>query len=247
MKIILVTSDLTYAPQNYNDVFEYVVRNSSQHIAGVVLIRIGKLGVLAKLPYLYFAGCKNIADTLARNLGSALLVGRKRKFLRKLAIPFISVNSINDRKAILWLNNLKPDLILNMRARCIYKDVVLETPRLGCVNVHHGILPRQKGLFCDLYALAENRGAGFTIHQMTNEIDQGQILYREEVNTNKNYISYLTGVALKEKVAIVNFIGIVAHNGSLPQAIASENYDPVITTTPNFKIIKELQRKGIIL
>ena len=246
MKIILVTSDLTYAPENYNDVFEFVVRSSRQHIVGVVLVRINKLGVLAKLPYLYFAGCKNIARTLACNFSDALL-GQKKKFLKNLEIPFISVKSINDRKAILWLEALKPDLIFNMRARCIYKDAVLKIPHLGCVNVHHGILPHQKGFFCDLYALADNRTVGFTIHQMTNHVDQGQILYREEVDKNKNYIDYLAGVASREKTAIVNFMERNVQGNFSPEAISNSKHRPIVTTTPNFRTIKELQRKGMIL
>ena len=43
MKIILVTSDLTYAPENYNDVFEYVISNASQHLAGIVIVKINKI------------------------------------------------------------------------------------------------------------------------------------------------------------------------------------------------------------
>lgn len=246
MKIILVTSDLTYCPRNYNDVFDFVVHNSSQHIAGVVLVKINKIGVLNKLLYLYFAGCKNIASTLVHNINDTLL-GKKQKLLKKLEIPFISVKSINDQETILWLKNLEPDLILNMRARCVYEEDVLKIPRLGCVNVHHGILPDQKGLFCDLYAIAHNRVTGFTIHQMTKLIDQGQILHIEEMDKNKNYISYLRGVVLKEKMAIVNFIKKVGQTDSLPQAIAKESCDLVVTTTPNLKTIKELQRKGIIL
>lgn len=246
MKIILVTSDLTYVPENYNDVFEFVVHNSRHHIAGVVLVRINKLGILSKLPYLYFAGCKSIANTLARNLGDAIL-GRKKQFLKKLGIPFIFAKSINDRNTVLWLQTMGPDLILNMRSRCIYKDAVLKIPRLGCVNVHHGILPLQKGLFCDLYALAENRMTGFTIHQMSNHIDQGQILYREEVNKNKKYIDYLKEVASREKMAIVNFIESVVQNNSLPEIILNNGHRPIVTTTPNFKTVKQLQRKGIIL
>ncbi len=246
MKIVLVTSDLTYAPKNYNDVFEFVVRNSRQHIAGVVLVRINKFGVLAKLPYLYFAGCKNIANTLVRNFSDALF-GQKKKFLKNLGVPFISVKSINDQKAILWLQTLKPNLILNMRARCIYKNAVLKIPHLGCANVHHGILPYQKGLFCDLYALADNRATGFTIHQMTNHVDQGRILHREEVNKNKNYVDYLAEVASKEKVAIVALIKRTVRGNLLSEAISNNDQHPTVTTTPNFRKIKELQRKEIIL
>lgn len=247
MKIVLVTSDITYVPKNYNDVFGYIVRNFTHSISGVVLIKINKFAVFVKFPYLYFAGCRNIANTLMHNIKDSLFK-TKQKFLKKLGVPFVAVKSINDQKAILWLKAIKPDLIVNMRARCIYNNAVLKIPRLSCVNVHHGILPYQKGLFCDLYALAENRTAGFTIHQMTERIDQGKILYQEIVKGNKNYIDYLTEVASKEKTAIANFIRTTLRNKFLLEAATSHKSQKIITTTtPDFKKIKEFQRKGMIL
>lgn len=248
MKIILVTSDLTYCPENYNDVFEYVVQNSRPHIAGVILVKINKLSTLFKLPYLYFAGCKNIASALNHNLGDIIL-GRKKKFLEKSGIPFISVNSINDECSILWLQTMKPDLVLNMRARCIYKGSILKISRLGCANVHHGILPFQKGLFCDLYAIADDRETGFTIHKMARQIDRGQILYQETIRSNKNYLEYLKETASKEKVAIVRFIEKVAQVNSLPKSlsITDINNHANFTKTPDLKMIKQLQYKGMIL
>lgn len=246
MKIILVTSDLTYAPKNYNDVFEYVINNVSQHLAGVVIVKISKISILTKVPYLYFAGCNNTAVTLIRNLAD-VLSGRKRNFLNELKIPFIIVNSINNERTIAWLKSMKPDLILNIRARCIYKEAVLQIPWLGCVNVHHGILPGQRGLFCDLYALADGKAAGFTIHRMTSGIDQGSIFHTQEAGINKNYIDYLAEMASKEKRAIVTFIENIVQNNSLPESNPSQGQKSVFTTTPNFKIIKELQHKGVIL
>lgn len=246
MKIILVTSDLTYVPNNYNDVFEYVINNASQHLAGVVIVKISKVSVLVKVPYLYFAGCNNMANTLMRNLSDALS-GRKRRLLAELKIPLVFANSINDDRTIAWLKSMKPDLILNMRARCIYKEAVLQIPRLGCVNVHHGILPNQRGLFCDLYALADGKAVGFTIHQMTSGIDQGSIFHTQEVDKNKNYIDYLADVASKEKRAIVKFIENVVQNNPLSESKPNQEQKSVFTTTPNFKKIKELQHKGIIL
>lgn len=249
MRIILVTSDLTYCPENYNDVFEYVVQNSRPHIAGVILVKINKLGTLLKLPYLYFAGCKNIASELSRNLGDTILLRRKKKFLEKIGVPFITVKSINDGAGILWLQAMKPDLILNMRARCIYKDSILKIPRLGCVNVHHGILSFQKGLFCDLYAIADDRETGFTIHKMARQIDRGEILYQETIRSSKNYLDYLKEVASKEKVAIVRFIEKVAQVNSLPKIlpITDINNHANFTKTPDLKMIKQLQHKGMIL
>src|SRR3989338_11038688 len=205
MKTILVTSDLTYAPQNYSNVLEFVISNSRQQIAGVVLIKINLLNIFGKVLFLYFSGCRHMARALVINLFSTLLA-EKKKLFKKYNIPFIEVNSINNAKAISWLQQVSPDLIVNMRARCIYRDIVLRIPRLGCVNVHHGILPRQRGLFCDLYALAENKETGFTIHQMTNQIDIGKIFYREKIESEKDYMKYLSKVSRREGMVISNFI-----------------------------------------
>lgn len=246
MKTILITSDLTYAPQNYIDVLEFVLNNSRKHIAGVALIKINLLNVFGKVLFLYFSGCKNIATTLARNIVKTLSM-EKNILLKKYNVPFVETRSVNNHKALSWIQQIRPDLILNMRARCIYKDRLLKIPRLGCVNVHHGILPQQRGLFCDLYSLAENRNTGFTIHKMTNQLDRGKILYQESIKGNKNYLSYLAETSSKEKVAITNFINKVGQNYFLLGDRLNRCDNPVITTTPDFQTIKQLQRKGIIL
>src|SRR3990172_3769650 len=129
MKTILVTSDLTYTSQNYSDVLEFVISHSRQQIAGVVLIKINLLNIFSKVLFLYFSGCRNIAKTLTLNLFSTLL-RKKEKLFKKYNIPFIEVKSINNEKAISWLKQVSPDLIVNMRARCIYRDSVLRIPRL---------------------------------------------------------------------------------------------------------------------
>ena len=58
----------------------------------------------------------------------------------------------------------------------------------------------------------------------------------------------MTGVASNEKTAIVNFIQRTAHDNFLREAtIPPENQHLGVTTTPNFKEIKRMQRQGIIL
>ena len=246
MKTILVTSDLTYAPQNYSNVLEFVISNSRQQIAGVVLIKINLLNIFGKVLFLYFSGCRNIAKTLTLNLFSTLL-REKKKLFKKNNIPFIEVKSINNEKAILWLKQVSPDLIVNMRARCIYRDSVLRIPRLGCINVHHGILPQQRGLFCDLYALAENKETGFTIHRMTSQIDIGQIFYQVRIENEKDYIKYLSKVSSREGMAISTSINKIMANGFLLESALEKCGNSIVTTTPDFKTIKQLQHKGIIL
>jgi len=246
MKTILVTSDLTYAPNNYSNILEFIVGNSEKKIAGVVLIKINLLSIFGKVLFLYFSGCRNMAKTLTLNLFSTLL-REKKKLFKKYNIPFIEVKNINDAKAISWLKQASPDLIVNMRARCIYGDGVLRIPRLGCINVHHGILPQQRGLFCDLHALAENKETGFTIHQMTNQIDIGQIFYQVKIESEKDYMKYLSKVSRREGITISTAINKIMANGFLLEGVLKKCGNSVVTTTPDFKTIKQLQHKGIIL
>jgi methionyl-tRNA formyltransferase len=172
---------------------------------------------------------------------------QKELLFKSHSIPVLYTKDINDPNVILWLKQTEKDLIINMRTRCIYKKSILEVPRLGCVNVHHGILPEQRGLFCDLYALADNMKAGFTIHKMTERIDGGHIFYQENFEKDKNYIDYLEKVSLREGIAIANFINQVTRKGVLPRGWSNKCSKPIITTTPSFKVIKQLQYKGMIL
>jgi methionyl-tRNA formyltransferase len=244
MKTILVTSDLTYAPKNYEDVFRYVVTNSLDSIVGVVIIKTDKSLIFSKILFLYFCGCINMANTLLFNIFKILT---KRVFLKKINIPFIFTSNINEKKTVKWINSIKPDLILNMRTRNIYQREVLQIPSLGCVNIHHGLLNHQRGLFCDLRALADNNETGFTIHQMTDVIDRGGIFYQNKIESNNNYILYLQKVALNEKRAIVEFIRNVAENKCFPKKIKYHGSSSVLTKTPSFKEIRIIQKKGIIL
>jgi len=246
MNTILVTSDFTYTPNNYNDVLETVLNKSQKKIRAVILIRINLLNIFYLIPYLYLSGCKNIANTLINNIIDILLK-RKEKLFKKYNIPFKYVKNINGHETILWIKQIKPNLIINMRARYIFRETILSIPNFGCVNVHHGLLPKQKGLFCNLYALANNQETGFTIHKMNNKIDQGQIYYREKVKGNKNYLAYLANNAVSEGVAIANFINNLSKNNSLMKGISNKCDNPITTTTPNFSTIKQLQKKGIIL
>ena len=247
MKVVLVTSDITYVPDNYNDVLEHVVQCCAPHLAGVMLITIPTASVAARVPYLYAAGCTAIAGTLSRNMYDSWN-HTKQHILRKAEVPCMSVHDINDAHAKTWLKSIEPDVLINMRARCIYKKEVLGIPRLGCINVHHGLLPQQIGLFCDVHAMANDLPAGFTIHTMTHRIDDGSILYQEVVPKDARYMRYLATVASKEKEAIIRCIEYIVRTGKLPNAITTGNdSDSIKTSTPTFKTIKEYQRKGMIL
>lgn len=76
-----------------------------------------------------------------------------------------------------WLRDLRPDLVIVVAYGKILPPSILETPRLGCVNVHTSLLPELRGAAPIQWAIA--RGAvetGVTLMKMDEGMDTGPIL-----------------------------------------------------------------------
>lgn len=247
MRIVLVTSELTYTPHNYLNVLSQVLVRAHPHIVAVVLVRYPLMRATLSVPYLLGLGCAGLATTLARNVVSTLRHS-KSAFLSQQGIPTLSVSDINEPAALAWLRDHDPELVVNMRSRCIFTSEILSLPTLGCVNVHHGLLPGQRGLFCDLHSLARHELTGFTIHTMTEAIDAGDILYQEHVAHDREYMRYLEQCAAQESEAIGHFIQTVVTSGRLPQGEAHVPHERrPATTTPTARTIRSLIRSGVRL
>jgi len=247
MKIVLVTSQITYVPENSFDFYEELLKKNSSSIAGLFIVKNLSFSLLAKIAWLYIMRCNNIASTLARNV-LGLPNKKVEGLFRKYNLPVIKLKSVNDKKIIEWIKTNHTDLVINFRARCLFKKELLEAPGLGCVNIHHGILPKYRGLFCDLYALAENRPAGFTIHQMSEEIDAGNIyLTRVASEGGKDYRKYLSQLASKEASALSQFIDLIEKDNKLPQGTPNISDGKTITKTPSREEIKKMLANGVIL
>lgn len=75
------------------------------------------------------------------------------------------------------VRTLDPDLILVNSYSMRVRAELLGLPRLGCVNVHGGLLPEYRGSNPIQWALLNDETeTGVTIHYMTEEFDQGDII-----------------------------------------------------------------------
>jgi len=246
MKIILVTSWVNYVPDNYDPALLRILEDHSKHISGVVLIKTPYIELIKWIVWLRTRGCKNTAKTLLKNITE---VSKKISLFQDHNIPVLQAKDVNDQAVVNWLRQLSPDIIINTRARCYYQKNVLSVPKLGCVNVHHGILPKYRGLFCDLYALAENRPPGFSLHRMTEKIDDGEIFLVQEVeySQDKNYQSYLQKATEKEGVFLSEFIQYITEHEQLPESLNRQGSDFTTSSLPSNREIKEMKRSGLIL
>ncbi len=80
------------------------------------------------------------------------------------------------------VRTVDPDLILVNSYSMRVGAELLDLPRLGCVNVHGGLLPEYRGSNPIQWALLNDETeTGVTIHYMTEEFDQGDIIAQRTV------------------------------------------------------------------
>ncbi|MCP4913267.1 MAG: hypothetical protein GY909_09110 [Oligoflexia bacterium] len=251
MNIVLVTSQITYVPKNYLGVLENLFAHLNKDLVKVkAFITLKNLdqSVLKSTLGLYALGASKTANSLVKNIVE-LPKRSREKFCEERKIRTLSFSTMNDPEVVSLIKDLNIDLIINMRTRCIYKKDILEAPRLGCVNIHHGILPKYRGTLCDLYALSENRPAGFTIHMMNKKIDAGKIIKAVEVDsgTEKNYAQYLSKAADIEGIELAKILNQWAQSKKIPSEIKNECDSPVFTKNPKRNQIKQFKKQGLIL
>lgn len=248
MKVALVTSEVTYVPSNYLGLFEELLERAGHHVSGLFMLKNLSGGLIKQLLGLGLIGCRGVAGALARNIAELPLRKRERLFEQR-ALPVIRVSTMNDAAVIRWVRDNEIDLIVNLRTRCIYKKAILEAPKLGCINIHHGILPVYRGTLCDLYAMHEGRPAGFTVHVMNEKIDDGRILVLKEVSHpgEKNYIEYLSRTGREEGRVLAELLDRIAQTGTLPEGEANRCEKSVYTRNPDRARIREMREGGMIL
>ncbi|MDO8874584.1 MAG: formyl transferase [Pseudolabrys sp.] len=89
----------------------------------------------------------------------------------------------NSPTALAFLRNAAPDLVLVYGASILRSDW-LTLPRLGCLNMHYGVLPFYRSSHSTQFALLHERPdlVGATIHYLDAGVDTGAIVRRYYVD-----------------------------------------------------------------
>ncbi len=100
-----------------------------------------------------------------------------------LKLPTLQPERARDPVFIRQIQALKPDLIAVTAFGQILPRSLLETPRLGCLNVHTSLLPRYRGAAPIQRAiLNDDAETGVTIMKIDAGLDTGDILTQERIS-----------------------------------------------------------------
>lgn len=92
-------------------------------------------------------------------------------------IPVYQPMNFKNPEAITELAALKPDIMVVVAYGLILPKEVLQTPRLGCINVHASLLPRWRGASPIQSAILHgDQQTGVTLMQMDVGLDTGAML-----------------------------------------------------------------------
>lgn len=109
----------------------------------------------------------------------------------------LNFKSEDDRRQ---LADLQADLMVVVAYGLILPQSVLDTPRLGCINIHASLLPRWRGAAPIQRAiLAGDRETGITIMQMEAGLDTGPMLHIETCPINADD----TGSSLHDRLMVL--------------------------------------------
>ncbi len=241
MKILLVTSEVTFVPENYNlfleNFFSELSSEKDIQIELAVLKNNSHRLTLQGLAMMAM-GAKNIGFHLLRNCIRARFNDRL-PITNKFAIRLTTFDGPNTQEFLDFIKNENIDLVINARTRFIYKQKVLKAPKLGCMNIHHGILPDFRGTMCDLWALYENRPTGFTIHMMEKKIDTGKIIRVKETTSRikevvDHYAEILRASSIIEGKELASLVKEINFSKQIPIALDNQSTKATYTKIPIF-------------
>jgi methionyl-tRNA formyltransferase len=111
--------------------------------------------------------------------GQKLMPSPVKQLALQHNIAVYQPQALRDPAAQAKLAALKPDLMVVVAYGLILPQVVLDTPRLGCINSHASLLPRWRGAAPIQRAIqAGDASSGVTVMQMEAGLDTGPMLLK---------------------------------------------------------------------
>jgi methionyl-tRNA formyltransferase len=113
--------------------------------------------------------------------GKKLKPGPVKQLAEQHGLPVMQPVSLKNSEDQQQLQAFEADLMVVVAYGLLLPQVVLDTPRLGCINVHASLLPRWRGAAPIHRALeAGDDKTGVTIMQMEAGLDTGPMLLKAE-------------------------------------------------------------------
>ena len=161
-------------------------------------------------------------------------------------VPFHVAPGTNSDRTMGLLEQAQCDLALSLGNGYISRRV-FSIPRLGMINIHHELLPAYPGAQSVLWQIHDGSSvSGYTIHQVREHIDKGEILYRESIPISFEPTLHQTVVSTLATLFQKSVEGLVVVLNRYAELIRTAESQPPSGrkyTTPTWREFRTMQRQ----
>lgn len=168
--------------------------------------------------------------------GQQLAASAVKQCALRHGLPVEQPATLRDPSAVEQLQRWSADLMVVAAYGLLLPQSILQTPRLGCVNIHASVLPRWRGAAPIQRAIAAGDiESGVTIMQMEAGLDTGPMLLTRAVPLAARE----TGASLHNRLASLGAQALLDALDEIVQGTATPRVQPADGVTYAAKIRKE--------
>ena len=149
--------------------------------------------------------------------GKKLTPSPVKQLAQQHNLPVFQPVSLKTDEAQTQLAALNADIMVVVAYGLLLPKAILETPRLGCINVHASLLPRWRGAAPIQRAIeAGDTETGITIMQMDEGLDTGDMIVSAHIEIDPEE----TSASLHDKLSAIGPDALHAALNELAQGVA---------------------------
>lgn len=143
-------------------------------------------------------------------------------------IPVFQPETLKTDEDLNQLASMNADLMIVVAYGIILPQVILDAPKLGCINIHGSLLPRWRGAApIHRAVIAGDEMTGVTIMKLVKKLDAGDMLHKESCVIEP----YHTSSDLHDKLAELGAIGLEKVLNQIEAgSVISEKQDETLVT-----------------
>jgi methionyl-tRNA formyltransferase len=191
--VYLTTSDPIYLPAFFARVLGRRA-SETQAVHVVPPLYKGQSTFGAFLRYYRTFGIRGVVGLVGRIAQAKSRRSSIRAVCLQEGVPCSAVKNVNAPEFVNQLRESGTDLIVSVGCPQIFEQPLLETPSLGCLNVHGALLPQYRGVMPSFWMLANGEHmAGVSIYFMNDRIDAGELCRQQafEIGSDETLDAFL--------------------------------------------------------
>ncbi|MFA6661099.1 MAG: formyltransferase family protein [Bacilli bacterium] len=156
-------------------------------------------------------------------------------YAQELGIKAMKIANPNSKCFLDLLEEINPDIIIN-QSQAILKKRILSLPRIGVLNRHNALLPKNRGRLTPFWVLLHGeRHTGVSIHLMVEALDAGPIIVQKkyEIDDKDNFNTLVRKNYQIASKAMIEAITLLADG--FDDFIDNNDADATYNSTPTLK------------